>query len=77
MIFVVLLTKNNVDEGIVLQNDLSDCDIILGVKEVPIENLIRNKTFVFFSHTIKKQPYNQNLLKKIIEKVFNLSITKF
>ena len=54
-----------VDEGIVLQNDLSDCDIILGVKEVPIENLIRNKTFVFFSHTIKKQPYNQSLLKKI------------
>ena len=61
-----------VEEGIVLQNDLSDCDIILGVKEVPIENLIRNKTFVFFSHTIKKQPYNQNLLKKIIEKSIRL-----
>ena len=60
-----------VDEGIVLQNDLSDCDIILGVKEVPIENLIRNKTFVFFSHTIK-QPYNQSLLKMIIEKSIQL-----
>ena len=60
------------DEGILLQNDLSDCDLILGVKEVPIKNLISNKTFVFFSHTIKKQPYNQNLLKKIIQQNIQL-----
>ncbi len=61
-----------IDEGILLQDDLSDCDVILGVKEVPIKDLINNKKFVFFSHTIKKQPYNQNLLKQIVQKNIQL-----
>jgi alanine dehydrogenase len=39
--------------GAVIQEDLSECDVIFGVKEVPIENLIPNKTYFFFSHTIK------------------------
>ena len=60
------------DQGIVLQDDLSDCDIILGVKEVPIKDLINDKKFVFFSHTIKKQPYNKNLLKQIVQKNIQL-----
>ncbi|MDV7185795.1 NAD(P)-dependent oxidoreductase [Lutibacter sp. TH_r2] len=53
--------------GIEVVNDVSDCDVLLGVKEVPIENLIPNKSYFFFSHTIKKQSYNRELLKAIIK----------
>ena len=59
-------------KGIDVVNDVSDCDVLLGVKEVPIENLIPNKTYFFFSHTIKKQPYNRKLLKAILEKNIEL-----
>jgi hypothetical protein len=58
--------------GIALQSDLSDCDILLGVKEVPIEALIPGKTYLFFSHTIKKQPYNRPLLQAVLEKKIRL-----
>jgi saccharopine dehydrogenase (NAD+, L-lysine forming) len=51
-----------------LQDDLSDCDLIFGIKEIPIAELIEGKTYFFFSHTIKKQPVNRNLLKAIINK---------
>jgi alanine dehydrogenase len=54
--------------GFEVTNNVSDCDVLIGVKEVPIENLIPNKTYFFFSHTIKKQPYNRKLLKAILEK---------
>src|SRR5688572_26264025 len=49
--------------GLPLTEDLSDCDILMGVKEVPKEKLIPNKTYIFFSHTIKKQPHNQTMMK--------------
>ena len=55
-------------EGIEMNDDLSDCDILLGVKEVPAELLIPDKTYFFFSHTKKKQPYNQGLMHALIEK---------
>lgn len=55
-------------EGIEVVNDISDCDILLGVKEVPIEFLIPNKEYFFFSHTIKKQAYNRDLLRAILDK---------
>lgn len=55
-------------KGIALQEDLSDCDVLLGVKEVPVEKLIPGKTYFFFSHTKKKQPYNQKLMHALIEK---------
>jgi len=58
--------------GIHLQEDLSDCDILLGVKEVPIPQLIPGKTYLFFSHTIKKQAYNRPLLQAILEKNIRL-----
>ncbi|MGO1586092.1 MAG: NAD(P)-dependent oxidoreductase [Mesonia sp.] len=54
--------------GFEISEDLSDCDVLLGVKEVPIEALIPNKKYFFFSHTIKKQPYNRELLQAILEK---------
>lgn len=54
-------------EGIPLSEDLSHCDVLLGIKEVPVENLIPGKTYFFFSHTIKKQPYNQKLARAFIK----------
>lgn len=53
--------------GLTLQEDLSDCDILMGVKEVPKDKLIAGKKYCFFSHTIKKQAHNINLMKKLIE----------
>lgn len=53
--------------GIKLKEDLTDRDILMGVKEVPIDQLISDKTYFFFSHTIKKQAYNQPLLKHIVD----------
>src|SRR5690606_24655297 len=43
------------ESGIRLSDDLNDCDILLGVKEVPTDQLIPGKTYLFFSHTIKEQ----------------------
>ena len=54
--------------GFEITEDLSDCDVLIGVKEVPITALIPNKKYFFFSHTIKKQPYNRDLLKAMLEK---------
>ncbi|MCF8352752.1 MAG: hypothetical protein K9H15_16415, partial [Bacteroidales bacterium] len=58
--------------GIVLQENLADCDILLGVKEVKPETLIPGKTYLFFSHTAKEQPYNRKLLQTIAEKKITL-----
>ncbi len=51
---------------------MSDCEVLFGVKEVPVEALIPNKKYFFFSHTIKKQPYNQKLLQAVLEKNIEL-----
>jgi alanine dehydrogenase len=58
--------------GISTQADVRDCDILMGIKEVPIENLIEGKTYLFFSHTIKKQPYNRKLLQAVLTKKIRL-----
>lgn len=47
---------------------VDDCNILMGIKEVPKEQLLENKTYLFFSHTIKKQPYNRDLLRVILKK---------
>lgn len=47
---------------------MSPCKVIFGVKEVPMENLMANKTYFFFSHTMKAQPYNMPLLDTLLEK---------
>lgn len=60
------------NEGITIQEDLSGCDILLGVKEVNIEDLLPHKKYLFFSHTFKKQPYNRDLLRAIIHKKIQL-----
>ncbi len=60
------------EEGIELVDSLNSCDIIIGVKEVNTEDLIENKSFMFFSHTYKKQPYNRALLQSILSKNIRL-----
>jgi alanine dehydrogenase len=54
--------------GIKVVDKLNECDVILGIKEVPKDVLLANKTYFYFSHTIKKQPYNRQLLIEMIEK---------
>jgi saccharopine dehydrogenase (NAD+, L-lysine forming) len=49
-----------------LTEDLQNCDVLMGVKEVPVNMLLPNKTYFFFSHTIKAQPYNRKLLQAVL-----------
>lgn len=58
--------------GIEVRPDVSDCHILMGIKEVPIADLIEGKTYLFFSHTIKKQPYNRKLLEAAVKKRIRL-----
>ena len=59
-------------EGIEVSENLNDADFLLGIKEVPKEALIPNKKYLFFSHTIKKQPQNKKLLQTILQKKIQL-----
>jgi alanine dehydrogenase len=56
------------EAGFTVQEDVSDCDILIGVKEVPVKSLIPNKKYVFFSHTYKEQEYNRHLLQAFLDK---------
>jgi alanine dehydrogenase len=58
--------------GIEVADDISDCDVFFGVKEIPVEYLISNKKYFFFSHTIKKQVHNRKLLRAILDKKIEL-----
>ncbi|MFM7638650.1 MAG: NAD(P)-dependent oxidoreductase [Bacteroidota bacterium] len=58
--------------GIEVVDDLGRCDVIFNIKEVPSEALIAGKTYIFFSHTIKKQPYNRTMLQSILKKQITL-----
>lgn len=58
--------------GITVKENLGECDILLGVKEVRTEELLPGKMYFFFSHTIKKQAYNRQLLQEILKKKIQL-----
>jgi alanine dehydrogenase len=58
--------------GVEVVDDVSHCDILMGIKEVPPSLLIPDKTYLFFSHTIKKQPYNRVLLQAALAKRIRL-----
>lgn len=60
------------NKNIKVTDDISSCDVLLGVKEVPIDALLANKKYFFFSHTIKKQPYNRALLQAVLDKNIEL-----
>jgi alanine dehydrogenase len=68
----VFSDREYTEKGIPVVTDMDSCDVLLGVKEVPIDALIPNKKYFFFSHTIKKQPYNRDLLRAILEKNIEL-----
>lgn len=59
-------------QGFEVSTNVADCDVFIGVKEVPIDALVPDKKYFFFSHTIKKQPYNRKLLQAILEKNIEL-----
>lgn len=61
-----------ISKGFEVTDDISDCDVLIGVKEIPVDALIPHKKYIFFSHTIKKQPHNQKLLQAVIDKEIDL-----
>ncbi|MDQ2656997.1 MAG: alanine dehydrogenase, partial [Bacteroidota bacterium] len=60
------------DLGIEVASDLRGCDVLVGIKEVQVRDLVDDKTYLFFSHTLKKQPYNRKLLQEILRKNISL-----
>ncbi len=54
--------------GLPVVKDIGDCDVLIGVKEVHIPELINDKTYLFFSHTAKEQEYNRPLLQELLKK---------
>ncbi|MBK6635724.1 MAG: alanine dehydrogenase [Chitinophagaceae bacterium] len=58
--------------GVDVREDISDCNLFLGIKEVPVDMLLEGKTYMFFSHTKKMQPANQQLFKAILDKKITL-----
>lgn len=55
-----------------LSTNLDDCDVLMGIKEVPVDHLIPGKTYLFFSHTIKEQAYNRKLLQAVLARNIRL-----
>lgn len=55
-----------------LKEDLSDCDILMGVKEVDRRTLIPGKTYLFFAHVAKKQPHNRAMFSDMANKKISL-----
>ncbi len=60
------------EAGVKVVKDVSDCDVLFGVKEVPANELIPNKCYFFFSHTVKSQEYNRDLLRAVLDKKITL-----
>lgn len=58
--------------GLEVSDNVDHCDVLMGIKEVPVDQLVANKTYLFFSHTIKKQPYNKKLLQEVLKKKIRL-----
>ena len=68
----VFKDQEYIDAGFEVVEDVSQADVLIGVKEVPVEALIPNKTYLFFSHTFKEQPYNRELLQAILKNKIEL-----
>jgi hypothetical protein len=62
-----------IDAGIRIQEDLSDCDLLFGVKEVGISAMMEGKHYLFFAHVAKKQEYNRSLLQALLDKKVTLT----
>lgn len=68
----VFSDRQYMEAGALVNEDLRDCDLIIGVKEVLMADLIPGKQYLFFSHTHKGQPYNMMMLKNVCEKKISL-----
>jgi alanine dehydrogenase len=68
----VFKDSNYSDLGIDVKDEVSDAEVLIGVKEVPLDMLLANKSYLFFSHTTKEQPYNRTLLQAVLEKNIRL-----
>jgi saccharopine dehydrogenase (NAD+, L-lysine forming) len=64
--------KEYIQAGIEVKEDIHDCDMMMGIKEVPVGELIENKKYLFFSHTKKKQLFNQEMFREIIKRNITL-----
>ena len=53
--------------GVDVAESLSDCPIVIGLKEIPVPVIEEGKTYVFFSHTIKGQPANMPMLQRCLD----------
>ena len=58
--------------GVEVKEDMSDCNLLLGIKEVPVDMLVEGKRYMFFSHTKKMQPANQKLFRALLQKKITL-----
>ena len=58
--------------GVEIKEDMGNCNVLMGIKEVPVAMLLEGKTYLFFSHTKKLQPYNQQLIRAIAQKKITL-----
>lgn len=58
--------------GIEVKEDVGECDILLGIKEVPPQELFQGKIYLFFSHTKKAQPHNRLLMQEMVKKNITL-----
>ena len=59
--------------GVKVCDSVADCEVLLGIKEVPKQFLIPGKRYLFFSHTIKKQPHNREMFQTILSKKIELT----
>lgn len=58
--------------GVEVKEDIGDCNLLMGIKEVPVDMLLAGKTYMFFSHTKKLQPSNQRMFRAILDKKITL-----
>jgi saccharopine dehydrogenase (NAD+, L-lysine forming) len=55
-----------------LKEDLSDCDILMGVKEVDKRLFLKGKKYLFFAHVAKKQEHNREMLREMLKNQISL-----
>jgi saccharopine dehydrogenase (NAD+, L-lysine-forming) len=64
--------KEYLAAGVEVRDEVTECDILLGIKEVPVPDLLPGKTYLFFSHTKKQQAANREMFHAIVEKKITL-----
>jgi alpha-aminoadipic semialdehyde synthase len=68
----IFTDQEYINAGAEVSSDLKKCSVIFGVKEMPVDFFEEGKTYVFFAHVVKGQPYNMPMLRKMMELKCNL-----